>query len=598
MKLIQVDSGKTTRLFWSLIVVVGAVLFLTTDQNDPGIFAAAFVLAVVGLFPFYLWLLGWSHGLPIWPVFCLVNGVGYAATMFQNPEPLAEYTPGEIIIGGMTAAGFVFLGTLVWISMTSRTPKPPVRLIMIEHRQSLKFLMVFLAFGVIFQLNRTVGWIPLPGNSVMILRGIALSLATMGLFVLSFYAGKGLLTSGQKWYLGCSAVLLIMFGLGTLMLAQAAIPFAMVVLGFTLGGNKIPWKIVGIGFLVIALLHPGKYEMRNRYWSGGEAGLRPSNAIGFFGEWIGYGLEEVGGLSGLAQTKTESEESPTSAFERAGTLHMLLRVQKMSPTEVPFLYGLTYEHVPRMLIPRIIDDEKGISHAGNQILSVNYGLVLIDRVNTVSIQWGLVPEAYANFGFLGVGALAVVLAALYSYMARLTVGVPLTSLRFVIGLLIMAAATTADTMGVFVTSQFQGVMAVSIASLFFMKRQMNPFAEQQDLEVKSGKVARWEGGKQGPVSEAQGAENAVTAPRDVGTGGTVRTMPIRTPKRIASWMPRRVRAAVVAQYAAAEEGDQGTGGGGQETAADVQTANGIRQEERQRPRQLAVPYQNYRRYRA
>jgi hypothetical protein len=67
-------------------------------------------------------------------------------------------------------------------------------------------------------------------------------------------------------------------------------------------------------------------------------------------------------------------------------------------------------------------------------------------------------------------------------------------------------------------------------------------------------------------------------------------MPIRTPKRIASWMPRRIRAAVVAQYAAEEEGDQGT-------AADVQTANGMRQEEKQRPRQVAVPYQNYRRYR-
>ena len=595
MQIIQVDSGKTTRLFWSLIAVVGAVLFLTTDQSDPGIFAAALVLAVVGLFPFYLWLLGWSHGLPIWPVFCLVNGVGYAATMFQNPEPLADYTSVEIIIGGITAAGFVFVGTLVWISMTSRTPKPPVRVIMIEHRQSLKFLMAFIAFGVVFQFNRTVGWIPLPGGSVMILRGIALSLATMGLFVLSFYAGKGLLTAGQKWYLGCSAVLLIMFGLGTLMLAQAAIPFAMVVLGYTLGGNKIPWKIVGIGFLVIALLHPGKYEMRNKYWSGGGDGLRPSNAVGFFGEWIGYGLEEVGGLSGVAQTQRKSEDSPTSAFERAGTLHMLLRVQKMSPTEVPFLYGLTYEHVPRMLIPRVIDDEKGISHAGNQILSVNYGLVLIETVNTVSIQWGLVPEAYANFGYLGVGALAVVLAAFYSYITRLTVGVPLTSLRFVIGLLIMAAATTADTMGVFVTTQFQGVMAVSMAALFFMRRQMNPFAtgEEHTIAQLEGSVERkGTGRRQEAVSPSLGSVEQTGGKQLAADAGVVRTMPIRTPKRIASWMPRRVRAAVVAQYAAQEIGGEEGEVKGPRDQESKRPKDGS-----ERPRQVAVPYQNYRRYR-
>ena len=85
-------------------------------------------------------------------------------------------------------------------------------------------------------------------------------------------------------------------------------------------------------------------------------------------------------------------------------------------------------------------------------------------------------------------------------------------------------------------------------------------------------------GAKGPRGE--GLEAA--GPRDVGTGGTVRTMPIRTPKRIARWMPRRVRAAVVAQYAAEEEPER------TETPKDGS----------EKPRQLAVPYQNYRRYRA
>jgi hypothetical protein len=188
----------------------------------------------------------------------------------------------------------------------------------------------------------------------------------------------------------------------------------------------------------------------------------------------------------------------------------------------------------------------------------------------------------------------------------------MTSLRFVLGLLIMGAATRADTMGVFITTQFQGIVGVSLAAMMLMRRQPNPFAEEQEMEVKSGKVGRWEGRQQGARSEEQGAreesarvgrleggkvgeggrDTASAAPRDVGTGGTVRTMPIRTPKRIARWMPRRIRAAVVAAARSAEE----TGDSEQGTA-EAQNGSGVTREA-QRPRQVAVPYQNYRRYRA
>jgi hypothetical protein len=291
-----------------------------------------------------------------------------------------------------------------------------------------------------------------------------------------------------------------------------------------------------------------------------------------------------------------------------------------------------------MLLPRIIDDEKGISHAGNQILSVNYGLVRAESVNTVSIQWGLVPEAYANFGYLGVGALAVVLAAFYSYIARLTIGGPLTSLRFVIGLLIMAAAATADTMGVFVTTQFQGVMAVSIASLFFMKRQMNPFAEEQEAwSGEQGASAGRAVGRYGGVSVKGMRQGARSGERGVGSGeqgargaqATESGMPVpgvlagliegsvrrgtgsstmvpstsgKTAMRATAWMPRALRMRIIteqreqAAVAAAradgsprrpngEESEQ-TGGRKQETG-----------EKQNRPRQVAVPYRNYRRYR-
>jgi hypothetical protein len=493
---------------------------------------------------------------------------------------LTAYTSGEIIIGGFTFVGFFALGTVIWLSLTGRQRKPPDAVLMISREHSERYLFVFVVLGLLFYLNQLAWIIPFPGNTMQIARGITGALSTLGIFVLAFYDGQGLLKRFQSVLLAVLATLTALAGAAGLIMATAIVPVAMLMMGYALGSGKVPWKSLAAVLLVAAILHPGKFAMRQLYWGPDRPAFRLTMLPQFYADWFGYGIDQVSAMTGVSQKLTE-EEVESSLFERSGVLHMLLLVQKKSPDEVPFLNGLTYAPIPRLLIPRFLDDEKGISHAGNVLLTVNYGVQTLEQTRTTSIGWGLVPEAYANFGYLGVVALAVFLAMFYSFFTNMSVGVPMTSLRFVLGLLIMAAATKADTMGVFITTQFQGIAGVSLAAMVLMRRQGNPFAGEQDLEVKSGKVARWQGGKQGPVSEAQGAENAVTAPRDVGTGGTVRTMPIRTPKRIARWMPRRVRAAVVAQYAAEEEPE------GTETPKDGS----------ERPRQLAVPYQNYRRYR-
>jgi hypothetical protein len=407
-----------------------------------------------------------------------------------------------------------------------------------------------------------------------------MSLNSMGIFVLAFYAGRGLLSRGQEYLLvALTSATFLVIATG-LILASAAIVIAMFFLGYMLGSSRVPWKGLLVVFVVLAVLHPGKFAMRDAYWLQGKERVTLFSMPSFYADWAMHGFEELGGIQGILSTNRDEGEV-SSIFERGGTIHMLLLVQKKTPSEVPFFNGLSYEFIPRLLVPRFIDDLKGGPHAANIMLTVNYGLQTLEQTQTTSIGWGLVPEAYANFGYVGVAAVAAVVAAFYAFVSRLTVGVPMTSLSFVIGLLIMAVAVRADTMALFVTMQFQSVMGVSLAAVVLMRRQANPFAEEQELEVKSGKVGRWEERQQGARSEEHGAGNAVTAPRDVGTGGTVRTMPIRTPKRIARWMPRRLRAAVVAQNAAEEEPE------GTERPKDGS----------EKPRQLAVPYQNYRRYR-
>ncbi|MBJ7392898.1 MAG: hypothetical protein JHC85_15120, partial [Chthoniobacterales bacterium] len=486
MQLVTLQKGRTTRLFWLAAGLVLAVAALTAEQSDPAIIAAGFVVVLASLLPLYLWLLGWSGGLPIWPVFSLATGMTYALPMIQDSVALRGYTADEIIAGGMTFVGFVLLGTIVWASLTSRPPRPPRSLLMIEMSHSVRYLLLFVGAGLAFGLNQLTGLIPMPGNSMQVFRGITGSLSTMGLFVLAFYLGRGLLDKPSAVLFVAGAVATMLMNMTNLMLAQAAVPMAMVILGYILGGNRLPWRVLLLLFAVMAVLHSGKYQMRASYWSESESGgkqLTFSMIPAFDAEWFGFGLEELGGWGQILKGR-DAEDAQSTLFQRSGNLHMLLLVQKKSPQEVPYCFGATYAPIPRLLIPRFLDDQKGISHAGNVMLSVNYGVLTIEGTQGTSIGWGLLPEAYANFGYLGIVGLALVLATFYSWITRMTVGVPMTALRFVIGLLMMGAATTADTMGVFVTSQFQAIIGVSLASMVVMRRQLNPFALKTGEEIK------------------------------------------------------------------------------------------------------------------
>jgi hypothetical protein len=476
MQSLNIEQQKPTQLFYVALALLALIVFVTAKQSDPGLVATGVVLVLVSAYPFYFWLLGWSQGLPIWPVFAMVNGVTAALPIIQDPVNLDAYTPGEIVVGAMTMAGFIILGTAVWLAMSAAKPKPPKTVWMIAREHSERYLFGFILAGLIFQINQLGGWIVFPGNTMQVVRGITMALNTMGIFVLAFYDGRRLLSRPQSLWLMVLAALTALAGAAGLILATAVVPVAMLLMGYTLGAGRIPWRSLLVVFTVAAVLHPGKYAMRELYWGPDRPAFHISMMPQFYWDWFGNGLQHIGD-SLSADGKKEEESRPSSLFERSGNLHMLLLVQRKSPDEVPFLNGITYEPIPRLLVPRFLDQDKGFSHAGNVMLTVNYGLQTLEQTRSTSIAWGLVPEAYANFGFVGVAGLAVALGIFYAYVTRLSAVVPMTSLRFVLGLLILGAATKADTMGVFITQQFQGVVGVMVAALFLMRREHNPLAD-------------------------------------------------------------------------------------------------------------------------
>src|SRR5206468_2846385 len=85
-------------------------------------------------------------------------------------------------------------------------------------------------------------------------------------------------------------------------------------------------------------------------------------------------------------------------------MQLLLFVQAASPDDVPFMDGETYAILPTLLVPRILMPNKPASHEGTYLLNIHYGIQTRDDTAKTTIGFGLLNEAFANFGYIGIAS--------------------------------------------------------------------------------------------------------------------------------------------------------------------------------------------------
>jgi len=90
---------------------------------------------------------------------------------------------------------------------------------------------------------------------------------------------------------------------------------------------------------------------------------------------------------------------------------MLTLVVDATPARQPYLDGETYGHILPQLIPRIFWPDKPMGHVSTQRLATYYGLQDEESTLRTTIGFGVVAEAFANFGFLGLASLGAIIGA-------------------------------------------------------------------------------------------------------------------------------------------------------------------------------------------
>src|SRR5690606_2109582 len=111
------------------------------------------------------------------------------------------------------------------------------------------------------------------------------------------------------------------------------------------------------------------------------------------------------------------------------------------------------------------------AHEGQIMLNVHFGRQSLQATYRTYIAWGLLAEAYGNFGrIFGAVSLGAALGLICAWLEKKSATKPLMSLEGLVAIMIFAGLTISFEMvaSVLVTSLFQSIIITSAAFLPFV----------------------------------------------------------------------------------------------------------------------------------
>lgn len=413
--------------------------------------AFAVVLMAFGIVPTLIWIARWRDTLPMMPLYGLVNVLHFGLPFTSQTSDVLNYSEPEKWAGTLTVCGMLVAATFAWVAVMSFVRIQPQELKRLDTAPIERILPYGFGVAVLFNWMEFSGATYQLGNLYPVARAIFGSI-----FFVSAYL-FGALWAERALGLRTKLLCLFLFGLAaiitwsSLYLYPSMFVTAMFLIGYMISARRVPVGLVVAMLAVFFVLQSGKSTMRERYQN--------DAPVGSMLEFPGFALEwATEGAIGIA---TPAAQGTVQLNDRIGLMHMLLLAQSMTPDQVDYLGGETYALIPRLLIPRFIDPDKPMAHAGLITLNLRYGLQVSEDVDFTSIGWGMLPEAYANFGDFGVIGLGVVMGTLFGIVTLWASGASALSGRGMFGIMVMIASFNleADT-AVFSTTVLQGGIAI------------------------------------------------------------------------------------------------------------------------------------------
>ncbi len=453
----QAERGKKL-FFTGLVLLAVALVYLgyTARVYDVLHLYQGLIIFTLSFVPGLLWAKSGGSRFPVFEPIMLLCANSYAIPLLNGHEQLLVYAP-EII----TKAGWaVILYQVSAIAAYQFTRGQPGRGTFwneeVLGHQVDKFVIYGLILSSLYTAITTfTHWIPSDLESV--LRAIFFGIGILCTFISSQRWGRGELTESDKAVIICTLVpQLILQTIGLLLIDSLSL-LGIALLGYLSGGKRVPWVAMLSAFFILAILHNGKSQMRQKYWEH-EAPLPTFTQLpAFYSEWIGYGLQPPAKDANGAPEVSVGRK----LLERTSLMHILTLVVNYSPERQPFLGGETYGYVLPQLIPRFFWPEKPRSHIATYRLGIYYGLQDEDATNATTIAFGMLAEAYANFGLFGGVLLGIFWGVILKKLQVLSWHSPMFSLAGLMMILLTAWSFGSEmTMAVWISSLYQAMIVV------------------------------------------------------------------------------------------------------------------------------------------
>jgi hypothetical protein len=436
------------------LVVTELYFFYNAAVRTPVHLQLGMLIILLAFLPAWRWAKKGRATLPVFEVLIFSTANTYAFPLLSGHEALLRYPVEDVTATALQVLLFQATAIVVHAILPARAGRGRFWREEVIGGTLSRWLEHGMTASTAYVIVSTfTDWIPSGIGSV--LRAVFFGVGIICTFITSRRFGQGLLSPGEKLlffaniFAQCAAIgatLVMISAISTLLLA---------LVGYVSASGRVPVFLSAVIFSLLAVLHNGKAEMRARFWSPLEQRQPIISALpAFYAEWFRHGLS-------LDDDDEGKNQLTGKLIERTSLLHILCLVVSNSPTPNPFLEGETYADIPGQFIPRFFWPEKPPGHVSTHRLSVYYGLQTEEETARTTIGFGMLAEAYANFGFFGVIGIAAFMAALLKKISGFVEGGPLLSYGGILMVILLAWSFQVEfTLSLWLSSLYQACVAV------------------------------------------------------------------------------------------------------------------------------------------
>lgn len=464
--IIAPSEAASQRLFTAGCIALFGLCAYLIYQSGGALTSDSFygiIIIVLSALPALRWAQKRRLWFPTFEIGMLTCIAFYAVPLLSRHSELADYSDAVVSEASLYVILYLVMANLGFAWGASRVSAPAWAMESLLPNKALRYVPVGLALNTVFLALQNFTRI-IPSEAEGSLRALFFGIGILSTFVISRLWGADRLGLNEKVFTAANLGAQVILMFSQLYLINGISLVALAFISYAAARRRVPWIPLLLFVTLASLLHLGKPQMRRIYWEERRALPTLAELPGFFTEWIGYSL---------AARSAERDQGidSSSILQRASLIHMLCLCVERVPANAPYLGGESYVDIPALFIPRALWPDKPSSLLANVRLAVYFNLVDPEAAFSVSIAFGMISEAFVNFGALGVALLGFGFGVFYRRMAHLSLKAAQFSMLGILMILLTAWSLQVElVLATWISSLFQA--AVACIGLPFVLRRL------------------------------------------------------------------------------------------------------------------------------